>query len=683
MTFFSVVIPTYNRASSLPSVIESVLCQTFPDFEILVIDDGSTDDTRAVVDSLIEKDSRITYHYQQNKERGAARNLGISKSRGLWISFLDSDDFFLPHHLEYLKQSIAKTSSSIIASRFTFQSDSLCHSATPTSIPSGSVSFSSLLTGNPFACNFSIRNNVSDILPFPEDRRLATMEDWLFLVMNHSTHGLFLLDQASVLMTDHTGRSMYNHQQVISARLHAIKYLRTNFHGSSHFLHQLIYGSFFFCSIHSHLSADRTTAFLFFIRSLRLDIPLRSKLTHFARILCGASAVKALRKYLSYPSLATSTNTTSSPPIALNQHSAQSLLNHISVRCYSLYDSLAASHRVRIAQYQQPLSLYGITLDIQSLLSSNYLKRAFDAQLPSVREITRCYLSRLYSIFFSGPSDLALIYCELFPFLPAWIEKFFLPKKYIYDLDDAFFLKYRHNRPSIFEYFLGDKIDKLISQASCVTAGNEYLYNYCSRLNDHVFLLPSSVDLERYSPRPYCDPSTSSRPFTIGWIGTPSTVEYLLPILPVIQTLSSDHKVRLLVVGAKLPSTPACYVVEQDWSYSEEINLIHQFDVGIMPLPSTSWARGKCAYKLIQCMACAVPVIASPVGANQVLVDPSSGFLASSSAEWLKALHFLIRNPLQRRQMGHHARNIIRASYSLEACHPTFVQAIHTALAST
>lgn len=106
MPFFSIIIPTYNRAGFLPVAIESVLQQTFLDWELIVIDDGSTDSTQAVVTQYVQQDSRINYYYQENAERSAARNHGISRARGEWICFLDSDDEYLPEHLMSFSKAI-------------------------------------------------------------------------------------------------------------------------------------------------------------------------------------------------------------------------------------------------------------------------------------------------------------------------------------------------------------------------------------------------------------------------------------------------------------------------------------------------------------------------------------------------------------------------------------------------
>jgi glycosyltransferase involved in cell wall biosynthesis len=97
MPFFSIILPTHNRAHFLPKAVESVLTQTFEDWELVIVDDGSTDNTKEVV--LAYQDPRIIYIYQENQERSAARNNGISKARGEYICFLDSDDYYLPNKL--------------------------------------------------------------------------------------------------------------------------------------------------------------------------------------------------------------------------------------------------------------------------------------------------------------------------------------------------------------------------------------------------------------------------------------------------------------------------------------------------------------------------------------------------------------------------------------------------------
>jgi glycosyltransferase involved in cell wall biosynthesis len=102
--FFSVIIPTFNRDKFIVSTILSVINQEFQDFEIIIIDDGSNDNTCNFVKSI--DDVRINYFFQENQERSWARNNGIQKSRGIYICFLDSDDGYYSNHLDVLYHNI-------------------------------------------------------------------------------------------------------------------------------------------------------------------------------------------------------------------------------------------------------------------------------------------------------------------------------------------------------------------------------------------------------------------------------------------------------------------------------------------------------------------------------------------------------------------------------------------------
>ena len=106
--FFSIITPSYNRAAFLPTTIKSVLAQTFHHWELILVDDGSTDNTKELIQSL--NHPQIKYVYQPNSERSVARNNGISHSTGQYICFLDSDDYYLSDHLEKLYRAIEASS---------------------------------------------------------------------------------------------------------------------------------------------------------------------------------------------------------------------------------------------------------------------------------------------------------------------------------------------------------------------------------------------------------------------------------------------------------------------------------------------------------------------------------------------------------------------------------------------
>lgn len=95
----SVVMATYNMSSYLPLAVRSVLDQTYKNIELLIVDDGSTDDTEKVVEPFLH-DSRVKYMVQENKGQAAAKNFGVHKSTGEYVAFLDADDLWMPEKLD-------------------------------------------------------------------------------------------------------------------------------------------------------------------------------------------------------------------------------------------------------------------------------------------------------------------------------------------------------------------------------------------------------------------------------------------------------------------------------------------------------------------------------------------------------------------------------------------------------
>ena len=351
-------------------------------------------------------------------------------------------------------------------------------------------------------------------------------------------------------------------------------------------------------------------------------------------------------------------------------------MNTIKVLAFSLYGPLAASHRVRISQFIPGLHQDGIKLDVQSLLSDLYLRRTFSGSKASLIDLFLSYLKRLSALFTSSSVDLYLIYGELLPLVPSWLELFFINKPYIYDFDDAFYLKYAQPRFSWLQPLLSNKTSRMISSAALVTAGNYELVKYARQYNPNVVYLPSVIDVTQL--RPPLEPKAIAplQPFTVGWIGTPSTAPFLNELIIPLERLSSSLPVRLIVVGGPAPDIPGVHVIQKPWSLDTELSLLQSFDVGVMPLPDTAWTRGKCAYKLLQCMACGVPVVASPVGANCDAVPPTCGTLVSSADEWHLALYRLATNPFLRSEMGLSARHWVETNYSLHTSLPVLSSAI-------
>jgi glycosyltransferase involved in cell wall biosynthesis len=216
---------------------------------------------------------------------------------------------------------------------------------------------------------------------------------------------------------------------------------------------------------------------------------------------------------------------------------------------------------------------------------------------------------------------------------------------------------------------LGNKLAPLIGRASACLCGNAYLQAYASRYCDNSIIVPTVVDTDVYRPLWQVAPQAPPRAVpVVGWIGSPSTWSYVEPMLPVLLPMLARHDVTLRVVGAGPRAHGIAGIEAIDWSEAREVADIQAMDIGIMPLPDEPWARGKCGYKLIQYMACGLPVVASPVGVNREIVsDGRNGFLVTEAAAWVGALERLIGDPALRRAFGEDGAAVADARYSLRS----------------
>jgi glycosyltransferase involved in cell wall biosynthesis len=261
MPYFSIIISTYNRSLFLEEAVNSVLNQTFSDYELIVVDDGSTDDTVIRISEISKYDSRVKYLYQKNSERAAARNNGIRNSSGVFLVFLDSDDLWLGDHLSTLYDSIqANQNIEVFSNKYIFFDENLKFYNADINNLKGIYGRDIVLNGNPFAVNFCIKKN-SKLVYFPEDRSFASMEDWMFLVLNLYHRQIFVSDKVTMHMRDHKQRSMRSLASILAEkRLKACNALIETFKGENEVCQELLIGSYQFCAIHYYIDNKRADA---------------------------------------------------------------------------------------------------------------------------------------------------------------------------------------------------------------------------------------------------------------------------------------------------------------------------------------------------------------------------------------------------------------------------------------
>lgn len=333
------------------------------------------------------------------------------------------------------------------------------------------------------------------------------------------------------------------------------------------------------------------------------------------------------------------------------------------------YDFNGASSRYRTLQYLTSDFIANNAVKIFPLFSANYLKARYKNLFWKRLLLTNIFfLRRLMKVISVHPSDTVFIEYELLPFFPPILELYLkaIGCRLIYDYDDAIFARYQNHRFRIARFLLRNKIATVMRSADAVVAGNEYLALYAEQSGcKRVEIIPTVIDLNRYCHTKEAFDDESN--LVLGWIGSPSTAKYVGDILPVLDRLRIEFDFQLHIIGADGFRFSRDYIQLKQWRYENEIEMLLNFDIGIMPIPINAWTQGKCGFKLVQYLGCGIPVVASAVGINKILcVDGLTGFQASSDEEWFRALSILLKNRDLRARMGRAGRQLIMREFSLQ-----------------
>ena len=341
-----------------------------------------------------------------------------------------------------------------------------------------------------------------------------------------------------------------------------------------------------------------------------------------------------------------------------------------------------ASVRFRVTQFVPALTAAGFDVTLQPLFDTALFRLLYRPghMVQKAGALLGRSVNRLAAL--TGTYDMALIHREAYPIGPPLIERWLSRRRvpFVYDFDDAIYLANTSDANRTVGFLKRpSKVAEVVRLSAQVIAGNAHLGDYARRHSAHVNVIPTCVDTAAWKIR---ESPVSAGPPVVGWIGTPTTTPYLLGLHDVFSALAKEHAFVLRVSGTGAPvSIPGVTVVNEPWTLAREIELFNTCDVGVYPLPNDEWTLGKCGFKAIQFMACGVPVVASPVGVNNEIIEHGvSGLLANTEPEWLHHLRTLIVDAQARQRIGVAGRARVEARYSLKANAPAFVDVFHRAV---
>jgi len=238
-----------------------------------------------------------------------------------------------------------------------------------------------------------------------------------------------------------------------------------------------------------------------------------------------------------------------------------------------------------------------------------------------------------------------------------------LSRHRIFDVDDAIYVRKprRLGEPVNDSIWRRRKFDATCRWSDVVAAGND--------------VLATSIDASAYR----ATTAMPDDPPTIAWIGSPENLIYLEMIRPALARLATRHPaLRLRVICSEFPDWPEITIERVAWSSQTEAASLATAHIGIMPLTDDEWARGKCAFKLLQYMAASLPCVASPVGANtEAVIDGLNGFHARDNDQWERALGRLIDSPPLRLQLGAAGRVHVEQRFSLHNYRRNYVSLLN------
>lgn len=338
--------------------------------------------------------------------------------------------------------------------------------------------------------------------------------------------------------------------------------------------------------------------------------------------------------------------------------------------------------RFRIEQWEPYLKKDNITVAFRPFLDLDAMKLLYQRGHVAAKasQMVVSFARRVLEVATCKRYDVILIYRTASLFGPALLERAALRvgKPIIFDFDDAIYLldASAANRRLGFLKCPG-KTATLCRISSHVVVGNSHLACYAGEHNDHVTVIPSSVDTKRYRPNKKTGSNGRNGRVVVGWMGSSTSQHHLELFHPLLLSLNARREIELCIISDRKPLLPGMSFVWRPWSAATELEELGRFDIGIMPMPDTPWCKGKCGMKALQYMAMGAPAVCSAVGANcEIIQHGENGLLASTDEEWLHSIKRLVDDPALRARLGKAGRQTVEEHYSAPRCASQFAAVI-------
>ncbi len=320
-------------------------------------------------------------------------------------------------------------------------------------------------------------------------------------------------------------------------------------------------------------------------------------------------------------------------------------------------DTAGPTYRLRVAPFLPALARRGVEADVVELP---------DATLARLRVLRR---ARRYDAVVLHKKTLSVIQGVMFDrYCP----------RVIYDFDDA--ILYKARSPEQPDRGRWRRFRRTVRRADVVIAGNDLLARHARQAGAReVRVIPTCLDPSRYAPK--VDYGLGS-PTRMVWIGSSSTLEQVAGFADALNAMGrAIDGLTFRIIADDTLALKDLAVEAIPWSLEDEARLLAEADFAVAPLPDTPFTRGKCAFKVLQYLAAALPVITSPVGVNaQYVADGRTGLWARTPDEWASRAARLVADRALRERLGQAGRRFVEQRMDVRLWQDAYCQAVCLAL---